>query len=65
MKCFKTHILFFVLSGVFTFCFAQNPDRKFVELKKYNSFLEVKTNDGVYKITPYSEKIIETTFIPN
>ncbi|MDY0779491.1 TIM-barrel domain-containing protein [Tenacibaculum sp. IB213877] len=30
-----------------------------------NQFVEVKVSDGVYKITPYASKIIETTFIPN
>jgi alpha-glucosidase (family GH31 glycosyl hydrolase) len=65
MKYSKAKILFFVFSGFFTFCFAQNSERSFVELKKSSSFIEIKTNDGVYKITPYSEKIIQTTFIPN
>ena len=44
---------------------AQNPNRSFQSYKKVQNGVEVKTNDGTYYIQPYSEKIIETTFIPN
>ncbi len=44
---------------------AQNPNRIFQSYKKVQNGVEVKTNDGIYIIQPYSEKIIETTFVPN
>ena len=51
-----------------SFCsvFAQNSKRIFksVEFTEHQS-LRVKVNDGTYKIVPYSETIVETTFIPN
>ena len=44
---------------------AQNPDR-FLESYKVSDeqTLELQVTDGVYHITPYSNDIIETTFIP-
>ncbi|MBC7524078.1 MAG: DUF4968 domain-containing protein [Flavobacterium sp.] len=48
-----------------TFSFAQNASRKYVSHKWENNSLEIKTSDGTYKITPFSDKIIETSFIPN
>ncbi|MFO7674547.1 MAG: glycoside hydrolase family 31 protein, partial [Lutibacter sp.] len=56
--------LFFLLAGS-TFLNAQNADRKFVSVMQKNAIIEIKTNDGVFQIKPYSEKIVETTFIPN
>ncbi|MFY0604640.1 MAG: glycosyl hydrolase [Flavobacteriaceae bacterium] len=47
------------------FVFAQNAERIFKSIENKEGYLEVVVNDGVYKITPYSSKIIETTFIPN
>lgn len=44
--------------------FAQNANRKYVSYQKKNNTLEIKTSDGLYLIKPYSEKIIETSFIP-
>ena len=57
---------------VFLFCcisfsavFAQNSKRIFekVEILEDNT-LEISVNDGIYKIFPYTNNIIETTFIP-
>ena len=57
---------------VFLFCcisfsavFAQNSKRIFekVEILEDNT-LEISVNDGIYKIVPYTNNIIETTFIP-
>lgn len=45
--------------------FAQNTNRKYISHTWKNNILEVKTNDGMYRILPYSDKIIETSFIPN
>ena len=63
MKLYKRHILLFSLFC--TFLNAQNVDRKFISLNKNSTHVEITTNDGVYHIKPYSNKIIETSFIPN
>lgn len=47
-----------------TFCFAQNANRKYKSHKLTNGTLEVKTSDGLYFIKPYSDKIVETSFVP-
>lgn len=44
--------------------FAQNANRKYVSHSWKNNVLEVKVSDGTYRIQPYSDKIIETTFVP-
>jgi len=44
--------------------FGQNTNRKFESFKESNYTLEIKTSDGVYLIKAYSEKIVETSFIP-
>ena len=48
-----------------TISFAQNANRKYISHTWKNNLLEVKTSDGAYLIKPYSDKIIETSFIPN
>ncbi|MNF27399.1 Alpha-xylosidase [compost metagenome] len=57
----KKIILFLLLS---TLTFAQNANRKFESHKLANNTLEIKTSDGLYLIKPYSDKIVETSFIP-
>ncbi len=49
----------------FGIVFAQNPHRIFesVEIIE-NQSLEIKVNDGLYKIVPYTKNIVQTTFIP-
>ena len=44
---------------------AQNANRKYISHKWKNNILEIKTNDGTYQIKPYSDKIVETSFVPN
>lgn len=44
--------------------FAQNANRKFESFKEVNNTLEINTSDGQYIIKAYSEKIMETSFIP-
>ena len=56
--------IFFLLL-VSTISFAQNANRKFESFKEVNNTLEIKTSDGQYLIKPYSDKIVETSFIPN
>ena len=59
------NILFFLLIVAFEIVTAQNSERKFVKFQKNASYIEVFTNDGLYRIQPYSTKIIETSFVPN
>ena len=62
MKLLKLTLIF-LFAGI-SFLNAQNADRKFVSLNQKNALIEIKTNDGVFQIKPYSTKIVETTFIP-
>ena len=55
--------LFFLLF-ITSFSFAQNTNRKFESFKEVNNALEINTSDGQYIIKAYSEKIVETSFIP-
>lgn len=43
---------------------AQNANRKFEGFKETNNTLEISVSDGTYRICAYSDKIIETSFIP-
>ena len=60
----KLIYLLFCIS--FSAVFAQNSKRIFenVEIVE-NQTLKITVSDGVYKIVPYSNTIVETTFIPN
>ncbi|MGJ8590999.1 MAG: TIM-barrel domain-containing protein [Aquaticitalea sp.] len=53
-------VLFIIQLG-----FSQNPIRTFESSNLTNNNLEIKVNDGLYKITAFSNKIIQTTFIPS
>lgn len=44
--------------------FAQNANRKFESLKEFNNALQINTSEGHYIFKIYSDKIVETTFIP-
>jgi oligosaccharide 4-alpha-D-glucosyltransferase len=57
----KKIILFLLISS---FSFAQNANRKFESYKVVQNTLEIKTSDGQYFIKQYSDKIVETTFLP-
>ena len=56
----KILLLLFITS----LSFAQNAKRKFESFKEINNTLEINTSDGQYIIKAYSDKIVETTFIP-
>ncbi|MCI4443590.1 MAG: hypothetical protein JHC39_08815, partial [Lentimicrobium sp.] len=56
----KTFLLLFITS----ISFAQNANRKFESFKEVNNTLEINTSDGQYIIKAYSDKIVETSFIP-
>lgn len=43
---------------------AQNPQRQFVAVKHHAAYLDIQTNDGQYRITPYSADMVETSFFP-
>ena len=47
-----------------TASFAQQATRSFVSQKWNKNALEIQTTDGIYRITPYSANIFETTFLP-
>ncbi|MBX9807345.1 MAG: DUF4968 domain-containing protein [Flavobacteriaceae bacterium] len=55
--------LFFLLF-ITSISFAQNANRKFESFKEGNNTLEINTSDGKYIIKAYSDKIVETSFIP-
>jgi oligosaccharide 4-alpha-D-glucosyltransferase len=57
----KVLILFIIIS---VSSYAQNPDRKFLNVEDKDSHIEVNVNDGKYIITFYTSKIVETAFIP-
>ena len=44
---------------------SQNAQRTFISFTQHDNALEVQTSDGVYLIKPYSNQIVETTFVPN
>ena len=62
MKFIKLQILFFVLLS--SFLNAQNATRIFQNISIKSTYIEVQTNDGLYQIKPYSNEIVETSFIP-
>jgi len=62
MKNSKLFLLFISFSFMLN---AQNSQRTFVDAKQYKNYVEVKTNDGLYRFQPYGNEIIETSFIPN
>ena len=63
MKLLKLNLITFLLIGFVIN--AQNSNRKFESITKHKTFVEVKTNDGLYRFQPYGNEIIETSFIPN
>ncbi|MFK7748790.1 MAG: TIM-barrel domain-containing protein [Kordia sp.] len=63
MKLFK---LLFISLLYCQFSLAQNSKRavKFTSYDENKASLEVRVHDGVYRFTAYSDKIMETTFVP-
>jgi alpha-glucosidase (family GH31 glycosyl hydrolase) len=62
MKSIKILVLFFLVSFIVN---AQNTERIFENATNHKTYVEVKTNDGLYRFQPYGNEIIETSFIPN
>jgi oligosaccharide 4-alpha-D-glucosyltransferase len=58
----KKIFLFLLVTAV---SFAQNANRKYLSHEWKNETLTIKVSDGTYRIKPYSDKIIETSFLPN
>lgn len=56
----KIFIVFFITA----LSFAQNANRKYISHQWKNNTLEITTSDGNYSIKPYSNEIIETSFVP-
>jgi oligosaccharide 4-alpha-D-glucosyltransferase len=54
-----------ILLLISTVTFAQNANRKYISHHWNKNVLEIKTSDGAYLIKAYSDKIIETSFVPN
>ncbi|UMB61822.1 DUF4968 domain-containing protein [Lutibacter sp. A80] len=61
MKKIKLLLLIFCINFI---GFSQNSTRKFEGITKHKNYVEVKTNDGLYRFQPYGNEIIETSFIP-
>ena len=61
MKHIKFLYLFVLIS---TFSLAQNSTRIFKNVTETKNGLEINVNDGIYYITFYNEKIVETSFVP-
>jgi len=55
---------FVILLSCFSSVNAQNSQRIFKSFTNRNTVVKITTNDGVYLIKPYSDKIVETSFIP-
>lgn len=54
----------FALLFISTISFAQNAERKFLNLIPKSNGIEIATNQGTYEINFLLDKIIQTTFIP-
>ncbi|MCK7589047.1 DUF4968 domain-containing protein [Subsaxibacter sp. CAU 1640] len=59
------HFISIILVLLIQFGFAQNPKRTFESISQQDNTIEVKVNDGLYRIVPYNQFIIETSYIPN
>jgi len=58
------NLIIFVFLAYFSALSAQNKQRVFKDFLTHNNLVKVTTNDGFYLIRPYSDKIVETSFVP-
>ena len=65
MKTNNLIVSAFLCLVVTPFAFAQNANRAVKSFSDKGNQLEITTNDGQYLIKPYSDKIIETSFVPS
>lgn len=63
LQNFYSRFVFLLL--VTPIAFAQNINRHLQDFSVVGNRLELIADDGKYVIKPYSEKILETSFIPN
>lgn len=63
MRPIKIFIVFFFVG--FLTLQAQNNQRNYLSFDSNHTTIKITTNDGFYLIKPYSDKIVETSFIPN
>ncbi|MBM6500251.1 TIM-barrel domain-containing protein [Flavobacterium macrobrachii] len=61
----KKIVLIVLIFLITTLSFAQNANRKFIEIEKLSSGFSVRVSDGYYLVNFLNDKIIETSFIPN
>ncbi|MBU3012218.1 DUF5110 domain-containing protein [Polaribacter vadi] len=60
----KKYIIPFLFLFLVNFTIAQNSNRIFKNVKQTENGLEIHVNDGQYLLKFYSDKIVETSFIP-
>ena len=59
------HIKFLIITVLISVSIqAQNNYRKVEKIQQFDSYIEVQVTDGYYRIQPYSNCIVETSFIP-
>lgn len=59
------HIKFLIITVLISVSIqAQNNYRKVEKIQQFDSYIEVQVTDGYYRIQPYSNSIVETSFIP-
>jgi alpha-glucosidase (family GH31 glycosyl hydrolase) len=58
------NLFLIVFYGISISVFSQNSNRKFIKLISNDLVVKLQTNDGWYRIKPYSNHIIEISFIP-
>ncbi|MBX9704842.1 MAG: DUF4968 domain-containing protein, partial [Gammaproteobacteria bacterium] len=61
---FRLSCLILVLLSIAFQTQAQNPHRILLEVQQEEQQLKLITNDGQYRITPYSKDVFETSFLP-
>ena len=61
----KHNFLYILLLFFSLFIYSQNTKRVFISAEfQDGEFVQIKTNDGIYRINFYSSEVVETTFIP-
>jgi alpha-glucosidase (family GH31 glycosyl hydrolase) len=61
---FVMHNLLIIFTLISFNSHSQNPNRKYISHEITPTGIEIQVNDGKYIISYYTEKIVETTFIP-
>ena len=62
---FSKQLFVVLFIGIISFSLqAQNPDRKYQAHKVEGNVITVSTSDGAYRFMPFTNEIMETSFIP-